>query len=49
MQRAIDRAWTTNDVDSLLKYYTAKITSVRAVPTTTEFIYYYSSIIKNEY
>lgn len=49
MQRAIDRAWLTNDVDDLLKHFTAKINSERDVPTVTEFVYYYATMIRNEY
>ncbi len=49
MQNAINRAWATSNVDDLLIYYTAKINSVKGVPTVTEFICYYANKIKNEY
>lgn len=47
MQNAINKAWRSNDIDELLKYYTAKINSEKGVPTLTEFIYYYATKIKN--
>ncbi len=48
MQNAIDKAWKTAHIDDLEKYYTARITSTRGVPTIMEFIYYYADKIKNE-
>lgn len=48
MQNAIDKAWKTAHIDDLEKYYTARISSVRGVPTIMEFIYYYAEKIKNE-
>ncbi|MCM1159132.1 MAG: response regulator [Bacteroidales bacterium] len=47
MQNAINKAWRTNDIDELLKHYTAKISSEKGVPTLTEFIYYYATKIEN--
>lgn len=49
MQNAINRAWNTMDIDELLLHYTAKITSVKGVPTITEFVRYYANKIKNEH
>lgn len=49
MQNVINRAWRTSDIDDLLTYYTARISSEKGVPTITEFIYYYANKIKNEY
>ena len=49
MQNAINRAWRVSDIDDLLRYYTAKISSDKGVPTLTEFIYYYANKIKAEY
>lgn len=49
IQNALNRAWRTSDIEDLLKYYTAKISSDKGVPTMTEFIYYYANKIKNEY
>ena len=49
MQNAINRAWNTNDIDELLLHYTAKITSVKGVPTINEFVHYYANKIKNEH
>jgi two-component system, response regulator, stage 0 sporulation protein A len=49
MQNAINKAWRTSDIEDLLKYYTAKISTEKGVPTLTEFIYYYANKIKNEY
>ncbi len=43
MQNAINRAWSSTDVDELHKYYTARISSIKGVPTLTEFIYYYAN------
>jgi DNA-binding NarL/FixJ family response regulator len=48
MQNAINKAWHTADIDDLAKYYTAKISSEKGVPTLTEFIYYYVNKLKNE-
>lgn len=48
MQNAINRAWKTSDIQSLLDNYTAKINSDRGVPTITEFIFFYAQKIKNE-
>ena len=49
MQNAINRAWRTNDPDELLHYYTARINPERGVPTTTEFVFYYASMIKTDF
>lgn len=46
MQNAIKQAWTTNDIDDLLKYYTARIRSDKGYPTMMEFIYYYANKVK---
>lgn len=48
MQNAINRAWTTSDIQDLLDNYTAKIKSDKGVPTITEFIYYYAQKIRND-
>ncbi|MBQ9673208.1 MAG: response regulator [Ruminococcus sp.] len=49
MQNAINRAWATSDIEDLLRYYTARISSSKGVPTLTEFIFYYVNKLKNEY
>ena len=49
MQNAINNAWRSNDIDELLKHYTARIHSEKGVPTMTEFIYHYANKIKNDY
>lgn len=49
MQNAIQKAWRTSDIEDLLKYYTARISSDKGVPTLTEFIYYYANKIRDEY
>jgi len=46
MQNAIKQAWTTNDIEDLLQYYTARIRADKGYPTMMEFIYYYSNKIK---
>ena len=48
MQNAIEKAWKTACIEDLEKYYTARIHSVKGVPTMTEFIYYYAEKIKNK-
>lgn len=48
MQNAINRAWTIVDATDLYKFYTAKISSAKGVPTLMEFVYYFSSKIKLE-
>jgi DNA-binding NarL/FixJ family response regulator len=49
MQNAINKAWRTSDIDDLLHYYTARVSSDKGMPTLTEFIYYYANKIKTEY
>lgn len=49
MQNAINRAWKTEDIDVLLKNYTARIAPNRSAPTITEFIYFYAQKIKNDF
>lgn len=46
MQNAIDRAWRTSPIEELAEHYTAKTHTSRGVPTLTEFIYYYTGLIK---
>lgn len=48
MQNAIKRAWDTNDIDLLYKYYTAYIRPDKGFPTLMEFVCYYSIKIKND-
>jgi len=48
MQNAIEKAWKTACIEDLERYYTARIHSVKGVPTMTEFIYYYAEKIKNK-
>lgn len=48
MQNAINRAWSTSDIQDLLNNYTAKIKSDKGVPTLTEFIYFYAQKIRND-
>lgn len=48
MQNAIKRAWDTNDIDILYKYYTAYIRPDKGFPTLMEFACYYSNKIKTE-
>lgn len=48
MQNAIKRAWDTNDIDDLLKYYTAYIRPDKGFPTLMEFICYYANKIGND-
>lgn len=49
MQNAINRAWSTADIEDLLLHYTAKINSSKGVPTLTEFICYYTTKIQNKH
>jgi len=49
MQNAISKAWSTTDVDTLIRFYTCKIQSQKGTPTITEFSHYYANILKNEY
>lgn len=46
IQNAINRAWRTTPIEDLETHYTAKTHSNRGVPTLTEFIYYYTGLIK---
>lgn len=46
MQNAIDRAWRTYPIEELEAHYTAKTHTNRGVPTITEFVYYYTGLIK---
>ncbi len=47
MQNAINRAWRTFPIEELEAHYTAKTHSGRGVPTILEFVFYYTSVIKN--
>ncbi|MBQ4069416.1 MAG: response regulator [Lachnospiraceae bacterium] len=47
MQRAINRAWTTQCYDDLFKHYTGHIDVTRGVPTVSEFISFYTNKFKN--
>lgn len=49
MQNAINKAWCSTDIDTLLKYYDGKINSEKGVPTVTEFIHYYANILNSKY
>jgi len=49
MLHAIERTWKSADSSDLEQYYTARINSVRGVPTTTEFVFYYANKIKNDF
>lgn len=48
MQNAIKQTWTSNDIEVLLKNYTAVIRPEKGYPTMMEFIYYYANIIRRE-
>lgn len=48
MQNAIKRAWDTNDIEDLLKYYTARIRADKGSPTLMEFVCYYANKIKSD-
>ena len=48
MQNAINRAWTSEDMNKMIANYTARIHSKKGVPTVTEFICYFANKIKNE-
>ena len=48
MQNAIKQAWTTNDVEDLLQFYTARIRADRGAPTLMEFVCYYANKLKND-
>lgn len=47
MQNAINKAWSTCDINTLEENYTAKIHPDRGVPTITEFICYYAIKIRD--
>lgn len=49
MQNAINRTWSTGDIEVLEQNYTARIRSERAVPTITEFVSYYANRYKSTY
>lgn len=49
MQNAIKSTWTKNNIDDLLKHYTARINPDRGYPTTMELVYYYADKIKSEF
>ena len=48
MQNAIKQAWVTNDIEDLLKYYTAKVRIDRGSPTLMEFVWYYARKVEME-
>ena len=41
MQSAINRAWNSTDIETLLKYYTAYVPTHTSSPSLTQFINYY--------
>ena len=45
MQNAINRAWNSNDTETLLNCYTAHINPDRGMPTIKEVIYFYAEKI----
>ena len=49
MQRAIDHAWHTTNIDTLLEHYKAAISSEKGVPTVTELVFYYADLIRPAY
>jgi len=49
MQNAIEKAWRTASIDDLSLFYTARINSLKGVPTVMEFIYYFAERIRNEF
>lgn len=48
MQNAINRTWTTSDLETLSKAYTGRVSSSKGSPTVTEFIFYYANKIKHQ-
>ncbi len=46
IQTAINNAWENNDIDELLKHYTARININTGVPSPTDFIYFYAAKIQ---
>ena len=46
MQTAINNTWTSTDMDTLLKYYTARISINRGTPTLLDFVQFYANKIK---
>lgn len=49
MQRAIDHAWHTTNIDTLQEHYKASISSDKGVPTVTELVFYYADLIRPAY
>ena len=48
MRKAINRAWTTNDIEDLEEYYTVRVSSEKGVPTVSEFVFYYAGKMRAE-
>lgn len=49
IQNAIDKVWNNPDnVEILLKHYTAPVSGSKGSPTPTEFIHYYADLIKQD-
>lgn len=48
IQNAINCAWRRTDIADLIKYYTARISSEKGVPTLMEFVYYYAEKLKGK-
>lgn len=48
MQNAINYAWNHTDIEELSAHFTARISSEKAVPTVTEFVYYYANKLQND-
>lgn len=49
MQRAIERAWRTAGIETILEHYDASVSSESGVPTVTEFIFHYADRIRPQY
>ena len=46
MQTAINKAWTTNNIEDLQKYYTARVNIHTGIPAPTDLIHYYADKIR---
>lgn len=48
MNNAIIHAWRESPIEDLLKYYTARVSPEKGIPTSGEFMYYYKDKIKRK-
>lgn len=47
IQRAIEKAWSVTDQETIREFYCANYSGVKGIPTNKEFIFHYAQILKD--